>query len=107
MPPSTPRSFHERSRCDIVVLAVNICPTCLAPTLLTRLFRRSTWPMVRFDLNESQSALTPEGSLPIAFHFRFKLLNDLFNLTAFAKAIAPLACMLFPRRSRYLTKGLS
>mmetsp|Transcript_56952 Transcript_56952/g.123289 ORF Transcript_56952/g.123289 Transcript_56952/m.123289 type:complete len:242 (+) Transcript_56952:594-1319(+) len=106
-PPSTPRSFQDRSRCVIVVFAASICPMNLAPTLLIRLLRRSTWPTVRFDLRASQSELTPVGSLPIAFHFKLRLRKDLFSRTPLAKATAPFAWMLFPRRSKYLMKGLS
>mmetsp|Transcript_37818 Transcript_37818/g.60954 ORF Transcript_37818/g.60954 Transcript_37818/m.60954 type:complete len:256 (-) Transcript_37818:119-886(-) len=107
IPPSTPRSFHDRSMWVIVVLVASISPTYLAPTLLTRLFRKSTCPMVRFDFSTSHTALTPLGSLPMAFHFRFRLRRDLLILMPLARAMAPLAWMLFPRKSRYFTKGLS
>ena len=77
------------SRTRTVVFDANISPMYFAPTLLTRLFRRSTCPTVRFDLQRfrcqaklrklahvsvlvscfrtSQRAFKPLGSFPMAF----------------------------------------
>ena len=95
-----------------VVFAANISPRYLAPMLFTRLFRRSTWPIVRLDLplqchetafrlaetltrpnnytkmghfKTSQRACMPLGSLPIAFLQRNAVkveLVELKNMTA-------------------------
>mmetsp|Transcript_60918 Transcript_60918/g.161778 ORF Transcript_60918/g.161778 Transcript_60918/m.161778 type:complete len:213 (-) Transcript_60918:204-842(-) len=90
-PPSTRKSFHDKSTWVRAVSAANNAPKYLAPSWSMRLFLKSKRSSVVCCFNASQRASMPEGSFPMQFHVSFKLCSELFSLRPSARALTPFA----------------